>query len=201
MNKQTQYLFSYGTLQLKNVQIKTYTRILSGDKDILEGYKLGKLKITDKDVLAKSKQQFHPIAIPSENRKDCIQGVIFEITEQELIQTDEYEVSSYKRVLETFKSGKKAWVFIENKNDKYQPIDCSYHDMLLEKATFNKLVDIIYLKNSDIQKVSSIIRNVYTERGSEFMTLDNKTIIRLDRIISIDGNKLPDSNCSIQSSI
>lgn len=86
---------------------------------------------------------------------------------------------------------------MENKNDKYQPIDCSYHDMLLEKATFNKLVDIVYLKNSDVQKVNSIIRNVYTERGFEFMILDNKAIIRLDKIISVDGNKLPNSSCSM----
>lgn len=114
MNKQTQYLFSYGTLQLKGVQIETYARVLSGDKDILEGYKLEKLKIIEKDVLIKSKQLFHPIAIPTKNRKDFIQGVIFEITEKELIQTDAYEVSDYKRILETFKSGKKAWVFIKN---------------------------------------------------------------------------------------
>ena len=113
-----QYLFSYGTLQLKNVQIETYGRVLKGSKDTLNNYKLEKIKITDKDVLAKSNQQFHPIAIPSENSKDYIEGVIFEITEQELVQTDLYEVSDYKRVLETFKSNKKAWIFITTKKNQ-----------------------------------------------------------------------------------
>ncbi len=112
MKNEIHHLFSYGTLQLENVQIKTYGRKLVGFKDVLESYKLEQLKITDKDVLAKSQQEYHPIAIPSKDKEDCIEGVIFEITEQELIQTDSYEVSDYKRVLETFQSGKKAWIYI-----------------------------------------------------------------------------------------
>ena len=110
------YLFSYGTLQLETVQLENYGRILKGAKDVLEHYKIEQLEITDKAVLAKSQQQFHPIAIPSKNREDHIEGVIFEITEEELFETDTYEVSDYKRVLESFKSGKKAWVYISNIN-------------------------------------------------------------------------------------
>ena len=41
----TQKLFSYGTLQLKNVQKETFGRNLVGEKDILLGYKLENLKI------------------------------------------------------------------------------------------------------------------------------------------------------------
>lgn len=115
MKKDSHYLFSYGTLQLEKVQIDTYGRVLDGCADILSGYTLKNLEITDKDVLAKSEQQFHPIAIPSASKKDGIEGVIFEITEQELLQTDRYEVSDYKRVLETFTSGKKAWIYISDK--------------------------------------------------------------------------------------
>ena len=106
------YLFSYGTLQLEQVQKETYGRLLKGSPDILEEYKIEQLEITDKDVLAKSKQKFHPIAIRTNNKNDFIKGVIFEITEEELLQTDKYEVSDYKRVAETFKSGKIAWIYI-----------------------------------------------------------------------------------------
>lgn len=108
------YLFSYGTLQLENVQLETYGRKLNGKKDILEGFKIDELEIFDERVLQKSGKNFHPIAIPSQNKSDCIEGVIFEITEQELLETDNYEVSDYKRVLKTFKSGNKAWVYIYN---------------------------------------------------------------------------------------
>ena len=109
------YLFSYGTLQLEQVQLATYGRILSGNKDTLQQYRLENLEITDETVLKKSNQKFHPIAVRTNNLNDSISGVIFEITEQELIDTDTYEVSDYQRVLEVFKSGKKAWVYISKK--------------------------------------------------------------------------------------
>ncbi len=105
-------LFSYGTLQLEQVQQQSYGRLLIGSKDTLQGYKLEKLEITDLEVLITSSQQFHPIAIKTDQPYDCIHGVIFEITEQELLNTDQYEVADYTRVLETFISGKKAWIYI-----------------------------------------------------------------------------------------
>lgn len=106
------YLFSYGTLQLERVQRETYGRKLKGFKDNLKNFKIEQLEIFDESLLQKSGQQFHPIATPSQNKNDSIQGVIYEITEQELLETDKYEVSDYKRVLETFKYSKKAWVYI-----------------------------------------------------------------------------------------
>nr|WP_298422952.1 gamma-glutamylcyclotransferase family protein [uncultured Kordia sp.] len=109
-------MFSYGTLQLKNVQQETYGRVLTGSKDSLKNYTLDSLKITDTEVLTKSKQEFHPIAIKTNNNDDFIEGVIFEITEQELLDTDTYEVDDYERVLETFASGKKAWVYVAKNN-------------------------------------------------------------------------------------
>lgn len=109
-----QLLFSYGTLQLEKVQLETYGRKLNGVPDKLLAYKLENLKIKDKSVVEKSEQEFHPIAIKTENKDDLIEGFIFEITTEELFNTDKYEVKDYKRVLETFASGKQAWVYIEN---------------------------------------------------------------------------------------
>lgn len=105
-------LFSYGTLQLDKVQRETYGRLLVGKKDRLKGYRIENLQITDKDVLSKSQLEYHPIAIKSENENDFIEGMMFEITEKELAETDKYEVSQYHRVLETFKSGRCAWIYI-----------------------------------------------------------------------------------------
>lgn len=105
-------LFSYGTLQLERVQIETYGRTLRGEEDELPGYRLEQLKIVDENVLKKSDQEFHPIAVPSDDSTDAVKGVIFEISDEELQETDTYEVVDYVRVLETFKSGKKAWVYI-----------------------------------------------------------------------------------------
>jgi hypothetical protein len=55
------HLLSYGTLQKEQVQIETFGRILQGDQDILTGYRLEMLEITDPEVLRKSSQKFHPI--------------------------------------------------------------------------------------------------------------------------------------------
>tara|TARA_R110002096_G_scaffold28336_13_gene85945 strand:+ start:3984 stop:4334 length:351 start_codon:yes stop_codon:yes gene_type:complete len=109
-------LFSYGTLQLEQVQQQTYGRLLTGSKDTLQGYKLDKLEIIDHEVLKTSNQQFHPIAIKTGKPTDCVNGRIFELTEQELLDTDKYEVADYTRVLETFLSGKKAWIYISEQH-------------------------------------------------------------------------------------
>ncbi|WP_214071198.1 gamma-glutamylcyclotransferase family protein [Mucilaginibacter sp. dw_454] len=108
----TEFLFSYGTLQLEKVQLSSFGRILKGDKDALIGYSLSQVEITDEAVLAQSEQRFHPVAIPSANREDKVEGVVFEITPAELLKADAYEVDDYARVAVTLSSGKKAWVYI-----------------------------------------------------------------------------------------
>lgn len=109
----TELLFSYGTLQLDSVQQDTYGRKLTGKKATLSGYKMEQLQITDAKVLATSNQEYHPIAVQTGDSTDKIDGMIFEITREELFNTDKYEVDDYKRVLETFDSGDKAWIYIK----------------------------------------------------------------------------------------
>lgn len=105
-------LFSYGTLQKEQVQIETFGRILKGEKDILTGYKLEMLEITDPEVLRKSNQQYHPILVFSGNSEDEVEGVLFEVTYEEILQADEYEVDDYKRIETVFKSRKKGFIYI-----------------------------------------------------------------------------------------
>jgi gamma-glutamylcyclotransferase (GGCT)/AIG2-like uncharacterized protein YtfP len=105
-------LFSYGTLQLEKVQLENYGRFLIGTPDKLIGYKIEKLQIKDSTVLAKSQLEYHPIALKSGDESDFIEGMLFEITDTELSDTDKYEVSEYRRIMETFESGKKAWVYV-----------------------------------------------------------------------------------------
>lgn len=83
-----------------------------GHSDVLTGFRLENLKITDADVLAKSEQEYHPIAIPGDST-DQISGTLFEITASELQQADAYEVSDYKRIQATFSSGRQGWVYVK----------------------------------------------------------------------------------------
>ena len=109
------FLFSYGTLQLDQVQLENYGRKLKGNKDLLKGYRIEDLEIADSEVIRKSGKHIHPVAVHSGNETDVIKGMIFEITEDELQATDKYEVSDYMRVIEKFESGKEAWIYIGKK--------------------------------------------------------------------------------------
>lgn len=103
-------LFSYGTLQNTAVQHETFGRELTGYSDQLLGYKLEMVKIQDNNVVALSGESHHPIAVASES--DSISGKVFEITAEELTQSDQYEVDDYKRVLGKMQSGTSAWVYV-----------------------------------------------------------------------------------------
>ena len=69
-------LFSYGTLQIEKVQQETFGRSLYGKKDILIGYVISKIKITDQAVLARSRTEIHPILHYTGNPSDQVEGVI-----------------------------------------------------------------------------------------------------------------------------
>ncbi|WP_448567331.1 gamma-glutamylcyclotransferase family protein [Thalassotalea ganghwensis] len=105
-------LFSYGTLQMENVQHETFGRRLSGQKDALVGYVLSEIKINDPSVIATSGTDIHPILKFTGNESDIVEGTVFEITPQELAQADEYEVKEYIRVLGRFTSGTNAWAYV-----------------------------------------------------------------------------------------
>lgn len=109
----SEWLFSYGTLQKPKVQLESFGRLLEGHHDQLLGYYLGQLEIKDEAVLAKSEQAFHPIAIASNNLSDCIEGMVFQVTESELLKADKYEVDDYQRILVQLHSGKEAWVYVQ----------------------------------------------------------------------------------------
>ncbi|WP_047096060.1 gamma-glutamylcyclotransferase family protein [Chryseobacterium lactis] len=106
------YLFSYGTLQKEKVQLETFGRILQGEKDALSGYKIDMLEITDPEVLRTSGEKYHPVLKFSGNEEDEVGGVLFEVTETEIIQADDYEVDDYKRIEVVFTSGKKGFIYV-----------------------------------------------------------------------------------------
>lgn len=106
-------LFSYGTLQKEQVQLETFGRLLVGVSDNLPAYKLDLVEITAPDVLRKSGEKFHPIIRFSGNLADQVAGVLFEVTDEEILAADEYEVDDYKRIETVFASGNKGFTYIE----------------------------------------------------------------------------------------
>jgi gamma-glutamylcyclotransferase (GGCT)/AIG2-like uncharacterized protein YtfP len=108
----SELLFSYGTLQMENVQLNVFGRKPEGHRDAVLCYKLTEVEITDESVLAISGKRFHPIIVFTGNPEDKVAGTAFSVTPDELLKADKYEVSEYKRVLADLESGKKAWVYV-----------------------------------------------------------------------------------------
>ena len=109
-NKNFELLFSYGTLQQENVQLGSFGRKLIGYQDYLPEYKIKNLKIKDPKVLELSGKKYHPVALPSSG--DSVKGMVFEVTLDEIEESDKYEVSDYVRKALTLASGKVAWVYV-----------------------------------------------------------------------------------------
>ena len=71
------------------------------------------VRIEDPEVVSTSGKEFHPIARNTGEFNNRVPGTVFEITEEELMHSDAYEVDAYKRVETVLASGKNAWVYVE----------------------------------------------------------------------------------------
>lgn len=71
---------------------------------------------------------------------------------------------------------------------EYQPINCNYYDVILAYATKRTAVEIKF-ENLDEEPVSfmAIVKDVYTKNKEEFILLESRESIRLDKIVSIGG--------------
>ncbi|MEV6302769.1 gamma-glutamylcyclotransferase family protein [Actinoplanes sp. NPDC051861] len=105
-------LFSYGTLRDPAVQQETFGRALAGRDDRILGFRLDQIEITDPHVLAVSGLTHHPILVATGDRGDGVDGSALEVTEDDLLRADDYEVDDYHRVEAPLASGDKAWVYV-----------------------------------------------------------------------------------------
>jgi hypothetical protein len=117
---QTEFLFSYGTLQLEAVQLATFGRRLAGNSDVLQGFEVASLKIEDPAVVAISGKAVHTMAQFTGRASDVIPGMVFAVTPEEIQDADKYEVAAVKRVTVVLQSGVRAWVYVDA---RYSPSD------------------------------------------------------------------------------
>jgi ADP-ribosyl-[dinitrogen reductase] hydrolase len=108
----TENLFSYGTLQLEEVQLETFGRKLDGKPDALPGYRLVSITIADEDFVAKSGTANHRNLEFTGHVTDLVEGSVLKVTQKELEQADAYEPEGYVRVRVQLRSGTSAWVFV-----------------------------------------------------------------------------------------
>lgn len=112
LSDETEPLFSYGTLQCPDVQREQFGRLLAGSADALAGFRLGRIAITDPEVVRKSGETHHPVLVPSDDVSHSIDGTLYWITKDELAAADIYEAAGYERQRVTLESGEDAWVYV-----------------------------------------------------------------------------------------
>lgn len=105
------WLFSYGTLRQREVQLGTFGRLLDGEPDTLLGYVLQPLRISDERVAALSGKDVHEIACRTGDPADTIEGVAFRLSAAELAAADRYEVDAYARCEVRLASGRHAFIY------------------------------------------------------------------------------------------
>lgn len=69
----------------------------------------------------------------------------------------------------------------------YIPIDCEFHDVLEAAATLRRNVAIDYRDDEGNRRVvDARIADLFARDGAEYMRLDDGSLIRLDKLVSID---------------
>ena len=80
----TEFLFSYGTLQLEAVQMATFGRHMDGTPDAMCGFELAELKIEDPAVIEISGKAYHTMAKFTGRVTDVIAGMVFAVSLDEI---------------------------------------------------------------------------------------------------------------------
>ncbi len=102
-------IFTYGTLQDTPIQMQVIGRTLgTGTPDTLRGYKMAKL-VSIHDI--------YNIIQPQTG--SVVNGIVYEVTTEELAKIDEYEGDAYLRVSATLVSTIRAWVYRDNPDSVY----------------------------------------------------------------------------------
>lgn len=108
-------LFSYGTLQLEEIQLATFGRTLDTQTDSLGQYVVTMVPIRDESVREQLGLTHYRNISYSGDSLDVVEGSVLTITQAELEQADAYEADAeYERIEVELRSGVKAWVYLQN---------------------------------------------------------------------------------------
>jgi gamma-glutamylcyclotransferase (GGCT)/AIG2-like uncharacterized protein YtfP len=113
------WLFSYGTLRKREVQVEVFGRELESFDDAIPGFKIDRLRIADDAVVALSGSDSHPI-LRRGGSDEQVHGVVFVVSDDDLIKADSYEVSEYVRIVVTLSSGRRSFVYV-HRDDQTGP--------------------------------------------------------------------------------
>ena len=95
------------------MQLSTFGRRLDGQRDELLGFEPSSVRIEDPQLVAASGNTHHANVTFNGSERSRVPGMVFEITDAELVRVDEYEAAFlYERVVAALASGRQAWVYV-----------------------------------------------------------------------------------------
>ena len=164
------WLFSYGTLRQPEVQRALFGRDVKSVDDVLTGFTLDMVTITDPAVIAKSGTDSHPI-LRRATKQHEVQGVALSLTEAELEAADLYEVDDYARISVVLGSGRQAFVYVgRNETRINNPDNVAYVEP--DPALFARLLPVAkriftdtFARNYDEAEFRKFCDNVYSPEG------------------------------------
>ncbi|WP_295755106.1 hypothetical protein [Undibacterium sp.] len=70
----------------------------------------------------------------------------------------------------------------------YRSVNCEFHDVLEALATRRQRCLLVYLaEDGSTRTCEALITDVYAKAGADYLRLDNGSVLRLDRLLEVDG--------------
>ena len=106
-------IFSHGSLRQPDVQVSIYGRVLDGEPDELVDCIHTQVEVPTWHKAAAAGATHYANVEFSPGSGGRVAGMVFELTDAELVLTDAYEHDAeYVRVKVTLASGRHAWVYV-----------------------------------------------------------------------------------------
>ncbi len=80
-------------------------------------------------------------------------------------------------------------------SEPYVPVNCGFHDRLLDFATRAQTVTV--LLKGGMNRFDTKIKDVFTRGGAEFITFDNGETYRLDELATVNDHSSDTGVCLI----
>jgi gamma-glutamylcyclotransferase (GGCT)/AIG2-like uncharacterized protein YtfP len=106
-------LFTYGTLQIGDIQLATFGRLVRGERDEVVGCERQVITVDDPEVMAATGRSEHMNLHFNGNPNARFAGTVLELTDAELAEADRYEkLAAYARREVKLASGRTAWAYV-----------------------------------------------------------------------------------------
>lgn len=109
-----QLVFSYGALQIAELQRSILGRVFPAEADILPGFTADYAEMADPRFAELTGTSTHAVLRRTGDPRDKVIGSVYRFTEDELDAADQFEVAMFRREQVVLASGRTAWVYLSS---------------------------------------------------------------------------------------